>query len=210
MSTSASMSVSLRPLRRVLMPLALCLSLPAAAWATVHATSQRAQGAGAARTVPAGGQRVEVSTSRAYDTVRAALDRQLGSPVDQARFRDLIVRRAPWREVKSVVDEMAGPAGFTVFYRADHGAVGSLAGRPYRASQYLLGNPITARSILIRDVAAALPVPFRLAIYEKGGRTHIDYERPSSFLKRFRDPRINAIGRSLDARIARVVSSVIH
>jgi len=163
-----------------------------------------------ARPQPVRDTHVLKSSARAYDDVRARLDRELGEVVDYGRFVDLVVRQAPWSEVEAVVEDMTGPGGFTVFYRTDHGALGSLAGRPYRATQYLIGNPLTARSMLIHDVGAALQVPFRLAVYERRGRTHIDYERPSAALARFDDRRIDAVARKLDAQVARVVSRAIR
>jgi hypothetical protein len=93
-----------------------------------------------------------------------------------------------------------------IFLKRDHGALLKIHGRPAKALQYEIGNPITAASMTQHRLPAALYAPLRLALYEneKGGAT-FEYDKPSSLFGQFGDERVAAVGRDLDEELEQAV-----
>ena len=98
---------------------------------------------------------------------------------------------------------MAGPRGLMIIYRADQGAITSLAGTLRRSSLYIVGNPVIANEIIGIDLRASFYVPFRVCVYDDGapGGAVIAYDRPSSFLEGLRRPELRVFGDLLDRKI---------
>ena len=55
-------------------------------------------------------------------------------------------------------------------------------------------------------------VPFRVAVHDNGGPNGgtISYDRPSSFLAALTRPELDAIGKSLDEKLDRVIANLDH
>ena len=63
---------------------------------------------------------------------------------------------------------MTGPSGFMLFRTSDHGAALRLVGKPRKAVQYLLGNPLIAVEMNRHAIGAALCTPARAALRGRG------------------------------------------
>jgi hypothetical protein len=151
----------------------------------------------------------DIATGLSYDDLVTAFERELGR-WEPASGVALAERRAPWSEVETEVDRMAGVHGLMIFYRADQGAITSLSGRPKRCSLYLVGNPVIANEIIEVDVRASFYVPFRVCLYDDGGPggASIGFDRPSSFLGLLARPELHTLGLLLDQKIDSVVDAL--
>ena len=147
-------------------------------------------------------EHVEVPTALAYDDLIHAFERELGR-LDAEAAQSWIAQKTPWSEVRSEIERMAGPRGLMIIYRADQGAITSLAGTLRRSSLYIVGNPVIANEIIGIDLRASFYVPFRVCVYDDGapGGAVIAYDRPSSFLEGLRRPELRVFGDLLDRKI---------
>jgi uncharacterized protein (DUF302 family) len=93
-----------------------------------------------------------------------------------------------------------------IFLKRDHGALLQITGRPRKAMQYEIGNPLTATKMTRHQVPAALYAPLRVVLYENaaGGAT-FEYDKPSTLFGQFDDEQVTAIARELDAELERVL-----
>ena len=152
-------------------------------------------------------ERVTVETNLSYRDLIGAFEHELGrwnKPVGDR----LVATRAPWSEVQAEVAKMSGPHGLMVLLQADQGDVASLAGRALHCRLYLVGNPVIATGIINKDIRAGMLVPFRVQIYEEGGRGVLSYDLPSSFLGSLKNPALDDVGIDLDRKIAAVVQAL--
>jgi hypothetical protein len=93
-----------------------------------------------------------------------------------------------------------------IFLKRDHGALLQIMGRPRKALQYEIGNPLTATRMTRHRLPAALYAPLRVVLYENeaGGAT-FEYDKPSTLFGQFGDAQVTAVGRELDAELARAL-----
>jgi uncharacterized protein (DUF302 family) len=142
-----------------------------------------------------------LATDRPFAEVRAAFERGLGA-FDPEVYRALAEGVDP-QAARDRIAAMAGPSGFMLFGTNDHGALLRVVGRPARAVQYVVGNPLFAVEMTRHALGAALYAPLRVLIYEAGpGRTCVEYDKPSSLFGQFADPRVDEVAASLDRKLA--------
>jgi uncharacterized protein (DUF302 family) len=112
----------------------------------------------AKRTVPI--EHMMILSTKSFTDVRAALERtvpQLDPTVLKLLANEDVER------VNSIKE--SGPE-LSIFLVRDHGALLQIAGRPRKALQYDIGNPITASLMTRHQLAAALYPPIRVVLYE--------------------------------------------
>jgi len=146
-----------------------------------------------------------VATGLTYDALVSAFEREVGH-LDPKLTQDLVKRKASWDEVKRAIEQVGGPHGLMVIFRADQGQITSLSGLAKQCSLYLVGNPVIANDIVNIDPRACFYVPFRVCLYDDGGRGVIAYDRPSSFLSALGRPELAPFGELLDQKIDTVAS----
>jgi uncharacterized protein (DUF302 family) len=95
-----------------------------------------------------------------------------------------------------------------LFGTMDHGALLAMAGKPVRAVQYVVGNPLFAVQMTRHNVAAGLYAPLRLFVYENGaGKTVLEYDKPSSLFGQFHNDRIDAVAAMLERKLEELVGA---
>jgi uncharacterized protein (DUF302 family) len=102
---------------------------------------------------------------------------------------------------------MGGEHGLMILWIFDHGAALNIVGVHAKAKQYLIGNPLAAIQMTRHDLRAALYAPLRLLVYEKGGRTVIEYDQPSSLFGQFNNSEVTPVAVLLDTRLERVIAN---
>ena len=113
--------------------------------------------------------------------------------------------------VKARLEGMAGSSGFMLFRTSDHGALLRLAGQTKRAVQYLLGNPLFAIQMTQHDIRAALYAPLRVLVYEdEGGKTCVEYDRPSSLFGQFGNASVTEVATLLDRKLEQLVAEAFR
>jgi hypothetical protein len=70
-----------------------------------------------------------------------------------------------------------------LFLTRDHGRLLAAEGRPAKAYQHEIGNPLTAEHVTRHQLPAALCAPLRVLLYEhSGGHEFFEYDRPLLYL----------------------------
>ena len=153
-------------------------------------------------------EHVRVRSPKPFDDVASAFERQLGR-FDQNVYRSLAAG-GHVEEAKARIEAMAGPSGFMLFGTNDHGSLLRLAGQKRKAVQYVVGNPLFALRMTQHDARASLYAPLRVLLYEDdGGKTCLEYNRPSSLLGQFGDDRITPTATMLDRKLEALVAAAI-
>jgi uncharacterized protein (DUF302 family) len=154
-------------------------------------------------------EHVLVESPKGFAKVVRDFERQLGK-YDSAVLQ--VARGAPLRreDAQARLEAMAGPSGFLLFGTTDHGGLASLfGGTKKQALQYVVGNPLIALEMTQHNLAVGLYVPLRVVIYEADAQTRLEYDRPSSLLRQFRDERIEAVATILDRKLEDLVAKAI-
>jgi uncharacterized protein (DUF302 family) len=152
---------------------------------------------------------VNVATRLPYDRLIEAFEASLGK-WDPTAGERLWKEQASWPDVEAAIAKMAEPFGLMVLTKIDQGRITSLSGKSKMCSLYLVGNPVVANQIIEIDLRGSFYVPFRVAVHDDGGPDGgiISYDRPSSFLAALNRPELDAIGKSLDEKLDRVISNL--
>jgi uncharacterized protein (DUF302 family) len=152
---------------------------------------------------------VTLSSDRPFDEVVGRLTALLGQR-DGERLRDLVARQPSFEEFEAAIQDMVGPSGFMTFLEVDHGGWIALAGIDLKSKLYVIGNPLIAKQMLEHEPAVGLYVPVRIAVYQgHEGKTYIDFDKPSSLLRRFNHPKVDAIATMLDEKLADLAAAAI-
>jgi uncharacterized protein (DUF302 family) len=154
-------------------------------------------------------EHVHVETVKPFAEVTAALEARLGQ-FDPAVYEQLRSGADP-EAVRARLEGMAGPSGFMLFRTSDHGALLRLAGQTKRAVQYLLGNPLFAIRMTQHDIRAGLYAPLRVLVYEDaGGKTCVEYDRPSSLFGQFGNASVTEVATMLDRKLEQLVAEAVR
>jgi uncharacterized protein (DUF302 family) len=110
-------------------------------------------------------------------------------------------------QVVDAVKSLVAKNGMMVMAEVNQGQMLSMAGLSLKATVFLVGNPTVGKQLFEQDEAVGLYVPLRVAVYtDAKGKTHVQYDRPSSVLGQFKNEHITMVGRMLDERIAGLAS----
>ncbi|HET8852419.1 MAG TPA: DUF302 domain-containing protein, partial [Ktedonobacteraceae bacterium] len=86
-----------------------------------------------------------VTSNHSYEHVIAALEALLGQRADWENMpRELIMTHATFEQAVQLVEQQLGTSGFTILSKIEPGALLALSGKPTRAAQYAIGNPLLA------------------------------------------------------------------
>jgi uncharacterized protein (DUF302 family) len=154
-------------------------------------------------------EHVQVKSDRPFAAVVAAFESRLGK-FDPAVYQYLREGGDP-EESRARIEAMAGPSGFMLFDRRDHGKLLRLAGQKKKALQYLVGNPLFAIQMTQHDIRASLYAPLRVLLYEdEEGKTCVEYDRPSAFFGQFANAKVTAVATMLDRKLEQLVARAIQ
>jgi uncharacterized protein (DUF302 family) len=143
---------------------------------------------------------ITVTSTTSFATAKAALEGLLRTIVPGIT---VLLRYGESDRARKELER--GPE-LAIFQSRDHGALLQITGRPRKAIQYDIGNPLTASRMTRHQLAAALYAPFRVILYENDdGRATFEYDQPSSLFGQFGDERVTVVARGLDDAIARVL-----
>src|SRR5262245_3750296 len=79
-------------------------------------------------------QHTRVATGLTYDALVKAFEREVGH-LDPKLTQDLVKRKASRDEVKRAIEQVGGPHGLMVIFRADQGQITSLSGLAKQRSE---------------------------------------------------------------------------
>jgi uncharacterized protein (DUF302 family) len=121
-----------------------------------------------------------------------ALEAQLGLRADWEKIaRALITPNASWEQAVQIVEQRLGTSGFTILSKIEPGTLLRFSGKPTRATQYAIGNPLLAIQMIEHAKDTALYAPLWLVVYEnRAGKAVVAYERFTSQLAKSPHPEI--------------------
>ena len=148
---------------------------------------------------------VRRTTDKPFGDVTTAFEQKLG------RFEpgvyQALAAGGDAEGARAKIEAIAGPSGFMLFASHNHGALLRLAGQQRKAIQYVVGNPLFALQMTQHDIRASLYAPLRVLIYEdEGGKTCVEYDRPSSLFGQFGNDRIAPTAAMLDKKLEALVA----
>jgi uncharacterized protein (DUF302 family) len=150
-------------------------------------------------------EHIRLTADKPFKGVTAAFEQQLGR-FEPDVYHDLAEGRDP-AAVKARLESMVGPSGFLLFSTSNHGALLRIVGKPRKAVQYVVGNPLLAIEMTQHAIGASLYAPLRVLIYEdEDGKTRVEYDRPSSLFGQFGDERVDRMASSLDRKLEDLVA----
>jgi uncharacterized protein (DUF302 family) len=145
-------------------------------------------------------EHVRLTADKSFEDFTATFEQQLGR-FEPDVYKELEEGGDP-AAVKARLESMVGPSGFMLFRTSNHGALLQIVGKPRKAMQYLVGNPLFAIEMTQHAIGAGLYAPLRVLIYEtEDGRTCVEYDRPSSLFGQFGDERVDRMAASLDRKL---------
>jgi uncharacterized protein (DUF302 family) len=151
---------------------------------------------------------VRVTTKKPFARARTDFEAQLGR-FDPHAYHSLATG-ASTEEVRKHLEGMIGPSGFTLFATHDHGSLLRLVGRPRKAIQYIVGNPLYAIQMTQHAIGASLYAPLRVLLYENdAGETCVEYDRPTSLFGQFGNESVDKVAASLDQKLEKLTATAL-
>lgn len=183
---------------------ALCLTL-------VAATAMVASGEATAarKTSVSATTHVNVSTTRSFGDVTAAIEKQLGK-YDAAAITAAMNSKLAPTAIEAKIQAMEGSSGLMVFVVRDHGQLLSLKGKDVAARQYEVGNPLIALQMTQVDTRAGEYAPLRIYVYAGSDHlTHVDYDLPSSVFGRLHSAGVDKVAKHLDEKLEALITNAL-
>jgi uncharacterized protein (DUF302 family) len=156
-------------------------------------------------------EHVVMTSDRPYEQVIASLEAQMSTfgKIDEP-VAQLATAKASWEDIRQTLEKRMGSSGFTIFGKVEQGQLLSLAGRPMRASQYAIGNPLLAIQMIEYAPEVALYAPLRLAVHEDDhGATCISYDKFTSVVARYLHPAIAPVANTVQQKLEALVASAL-
>ncbi len=153
-------------------------------------------------------EHIVVTSDRSYDQVVEALETQLGRRADWEHLtQTLISIHATFEQAVQIAEQQLGTSGFTIFSKVEAGVLLTLSGKPTRATQYAIGNPLLAIQIIEHAPEASLYAPLRLVVYENQvGKAVVAYERFTSQLAQYPHLEIAAVAQLVEHKLEALVA----
>lgn len=148
------------------------------------------------------GRRLAVPLHRPYDAAVARFE-ELIPAFDDERFRSI----TSWGQAEALAEQRA-PMGFMRYWTSD--VSGLIIRDPaWKCTEYLMGNHVIAERMYRYDPSVMLYAPLRVVIQaDEADDAIFVIDQPSAFFDSFGRPEIAAVGRSLDARVAAVLTAL--
>jgi len=153
-------------------------------------------------------EHIVVAADRSYEQVIQELEAQLGPQPDLDKIQQEVRTTNPsWEQVVQSLEQLPGTSGLILFNKFDLGTLLTLQGKPTRAVQYAIGNPLLAIQMIEHAPEAVLYAPFRLAVYEdRADNAFVAYERFTSQLAQYPNPEIAPVAQLVEQKMEALVA----
>jgi uncharacterized protein (DUF302 family) len=123
---------------------------------------------------------------------------------DYARY----VLKAP-ESLKEYLTGLGGITGLIIFGTQAHGDLLNIYGKPVKAIQYVIGNPLIAIQMTVHDIRAALYAPLRMIVYEDNkGHAMVEYDLPSTLFGQFGNDDVLKVAVGLDIKMVNAINMI--
>ncbi len=107
-----------------------------------------------------------------------------------------------YEQVVDALKSLVAKNGMMVMAEVNQGQMLSMTGLSLKATVVLVGNPTVGKQLFEQDQAVGLYVPLRVSVYaDANGKTHVEYDRPSSLLGQFKNEKIAMAAKMLDEKL---------
>ena len=114
-------------------------------------------------------------------------------------------------EVTKAVKSLVAKNGMMVMAEVDQGKMLSMTGLTLKATLYIIGNPVVGKQLFEQDHAVGLYVPVRIFVYsDASGKTSVSYDKPSTLLSQFQNPKVNMVAEMLDQKLEGLANMAAH
>ena len=111
------------------------------------------------------------------------------------------------QDVQSYLESLQGDTGLILFTIQNHGDLLNLYGKPRKAKQYVIGNPLIAIQMTVHDIRAALYAPLRMIVYESEDQNvFAEYDLPSTLFGQFGNIDVLEVAKGLDIKLLNVIN----
>ncbi len=139
--------------------------------------------------------------------VIGALVSAAGSDVPFNATRASVPSNQSFEHVVGNLKSLVAKNGMMVMAQVDQGNILSMTGLSLKATLFLVGNPTVGKQVFEQDHAAGLYLPFRISVYaDANGKTHVEYDVPSTLLAQFKNPTIDGVAKMLDQKLANLAT----
>jgi len=150
------------------------------------------------------------TSDRPYHELQAALEARMSIVGDIGQVvRQVAAAASSWDEIKHAIEERMGQSGFTIFSKVEQGELLAFAGKPIRACQYAVGNPLLAIAMIEHAPEVALYAPLRITVYEAEGKTHVAYDNFASLVKYYQHPEVAAVAERVEQKLEQLIGNVL-
>ena len=152
-------------------------------------------------------EHVTVTSPKPYAAVKKDFETRLGRLDDSIRAE---LKAGNVDALRAALTKAAGKDGLVIHYVGVHGDWLILKGARQNVIEYFIGNILSAVEMTNANLGAGLYAPLRIVVYEsQRGGTTVEYDRPSTLLSQYHNADVDAMGRSLDERLDRLVASAL-
>ena len=114
-------------------------------------------------------------------------------------------------EVTKAVKSLVAKNGMMIMAEVDQGRMLSMTGLNLKATLYIVGNPVVGKQLFEQDHAVGLYVPVRIFVYsDANGKTSVSYDKPSTLLSQFQNPKVNMVAEMLDQKLEGLAHMAAH
>ena len=114
-------------------------------------------------------------------------------------------------EVTKAVKSLVAKNGMMIMAEVDQGKMLSMTGLTLKATLYIIGNPVVGKQLFEQDHAVGLYVPVRIFVYsDASGKTSVSYDKPSTLLSQFQNPKVNMVAEMLDQKLEGLANMAAH
>ena len=153
-------------------------------------------------------ERVCYVSRKPFREVLEALDAGVGHPNTEELWGRLF-KASTGAEVEEIMRSVVGHSGLVEFLRFNHGDIvnkGKIGSAPANV-RLVVGNPSIMRRMVERVPDAGSYAPVTILIDERPDGVHLSYDRMTSFLAVYQDPKAHEVARELDAKIEALLAS---
>ncbi|HKC36635.1 MAG TPA: DUF302 domain-containing protein [Chitinophagaceae bacterium] len=113
------------------------------------------------------------------------------------------------KKTEDYLKSLEGKTGLIIFNVQHHGDLLYMTGKPRKARQYVIGNPLVAIQMTVHDIRAALYAPLRIVVYEDlNQQAIVEYDLPSTLCGQFGNEAVFEVAKGLDQKLLNAITLV--
>ncbi len=109
--------------------------------------------------------------------------------------------------LKAIKKAVSG-GGMMVLSELNQGKILSMTGLHVKAHSFFIGNPNVGKQAFSVDPSVGLVVPVRVNVYEKDGKTYVNYFKPTDLFSGFQNEKVKMIAKKLDGKLSGMMNMI--